>query len=202
VEEITFNLVNGIDTAETEAKLRSYESENAEQISMNRNRSKAEAQAFAQLRRAEEEERSQAAEMARLEVEEGRREREENAQSMLRKLAGSSTDADTIVQENKTLALKRSTARRKQLDEALLAAKSHKLNRTIAKEEIKDPFDPLEGQNLPTPLYTVHATYDDPFLNKLQHDVTAMAGGFRIEAVYHRALSDAFMGLTCGIQKL
>lgn len=222
VEEMTFNLVNGVDVAKTEAKLQTYELANKDLINTNAARAAAEMQAFAQATEAEKEQHKMARELAVREMEEERREQEEVKKITLNALATGDKNAVKIIQD---VQLKRSSERkRRQAEEALRMKavaegrsllKSSLLAGTRRKDVEEGPFDPLDGLDDTSELYVVQDHYENrcaplppiptgqftdtparSWLEPARKDTATQAGGYFVEEYYSRSLFEAFSGLT------
>lgn len=219
VEEMTFNLVNGVDVAKTEAKLQTYELANKDLINTNAARAAAETQAFAQATEAEKEQHRLARELAMRELEEEKREQEEVKKITLNALATGDKNAVKIIQD---VQLKRSSERkRRQAEEALRMKavaegrsllKSSLLAGTRKKDVEEGPFDPLDGLEDKSELYVAQDHYDNRYtspalpqnnlltprswLEGARKDTATQAGGYFVEEYYSRSLFEAFSGLT------
>lgn len=221
VEEMTFNLVNGVDVAKTESKLQAYELANKDLINTNAARAAAEMQAFAQATEAEKEQHRLAREMAARELEEERREQEEVKKITLNALATGDKNAVKIIQD---VQLKRSSERkRRQAEEAMRMKavsegrnllKSSLLAGTRKKDVEEGPFDPLDGLDDKSEFYVVQDYYESRYtprswytpkyksltycswLEPTRKDVATQAGGYFVEEYYGRSLFEAFSGLT------
>ena len=197
VEEIIFNLVNGTDLKETEAKVSAYEAANKSSIIANASRQEAEAAALSKQEEMIRHQKEQARLTALREDAEEEYERERQKTDLIRDLASSEGSAANILARNKAAALKRSSARR-QNEENKISASTINFNFNRIDEDIDDgPFDPLAGEGKESSLYVVRQNYDDAWLDDVKHDTVALAGGFNIHDVYKRGLSEAYAGLGC-----
>lgn len=170
VEEMTFNLVNGVDVAKTESKLQAYELANKDLINTNAARQAAEMQAFAQATEAEKEAHRLAREMAARELEEERREQEEMKKMTLNALAKGDKNAVKIIQD---VQLKSSSERkRRQAEEQMrmkLLSEGMRLKRSLLsgtrKKEVEEgPFDPLGGLDDRSEHYVVQDHYESRYV--------------------------------------
>lgn len=171
VEEMTFNLVNGVDVAKTEAKLQTYELANKDLINTNAARAAAEMQAFAQATEAEREQHKLARELAAREMEEERREQEEVKKITLNALATGDKNAVKIIQD---VQLKRSSERKRRQAEEALRMKAVAEGRSLLKssllagtrrKDVEDgPFDPLDGLDDKSELYVVQDYYENTYV--------------------------------------
>ncbi|KAL0636077.1 TFIIH/NER complex subunit [Maublancomyces gigas] len=203
VEEMTFNLVNGVDVAKTESKLQTYELANKDLINTNAARAAAEMQAFAQATEAEREQHKLARELAAREMEEERREQEEVKKITLNALATGDKNAVKIIQD---VQLKRSSERKRRQAEEALRMKAVAEGRNLLKssllagtrrKDVEDgPFDPLDGLDDKSELYVVQDYYENTWLETARKDTATQAGGYFVEEYYNRSLFEAFSGLT------
>ncbi|KAI9807947.1 MAG: hypothetical protein M1825_005253 [Sarcosagium campestre] len=114
VETLTFNLLNNIDVAETEAKLAAHAAQNADNISRN-DEMLARESASAEARQAQErDEARQRREYARLQDELERKDRDDTKKELLDRLTSAAgADADKIAREARRLAQQRTSERRR-----------------------------------------------------------------------------------------
>jgi len=212
VEDITFNLINGVDVAQTEAKIKQFQMENQELIAQNAVHEARQAELSKRQEEAIRKEREERkAELLRLE-EEARREEEEIRRATIRSLETTDVSAEKLVARQRAVAQKRATARALASD---LATKS-----TMAMPSLGGLIDPnaaegadgnrpdIEGElaqwddyssmfdlkglgaNL-QPGYVDHESMQ--FV--LADHALALVGGFEVEAVWERQLRSAMMGL-------
>src|SRR5271170_719026 len=150
VEDIIFNLVNGTDVKQTEAKVSAYEAENKSSIAANEARLKLESQAFTKQEQISRQQREQARLAAATADAEEAYERERQKTDLIRDLASSEGSAEKILARNKAAALKRSSARRQNDEIRMSGASSLALGIGAGSmednEEDEGPFDPLDGQ--------------------------------------------------------
>jgi CDK-activating kinase assembly factor MAT1 len=216
VEDLTFNLMNNIDVAATEATLASHAAQNASSISRNaaiigRESASVEAQLAAQK-----EELRQRRLTAKEEEEQERREREEGRKEIQDKLANSSGNADQIMREGQKIVLKKSTARRTAAEKARQAQSDNTSNvatgtgslessfqirglKPVVKAEREKPYDPFGGLSLQREYSTPQEHMDHPWLEKARTDPQITAGGYDLKEYYARTLLEAFAGLGCFI---
>ncbi|PLW45452.1 hypothetical protein PCANC_06711 [Puccinia coronata f. sp. avenae] len=212
VEDITFNLINGVDVAETEAKIKRFQIENQELIAQNAVHEARQAELSKRQEDAMKKEREERkAELLRLE-EEARREEEEIKRATIRSLETTDVSAETLVARQRAVVQKRATARALASD---LATQT-----TVVMPSLGGLIDPnatenadadrpdIEGElgqwddyssmfdlrrldaNL-QPGYTDH----DSMRFVLADQALALVGGFEIESVWERQLRSAMMGL-------
>lgn len=210
VEDIIFNLVNGTDVKQTEAKVSSYEAENKSSIAANEARLKSESLALTRQEEILRKQREQARLAAAKADAEEAYERERQKTDLIRDLASSEGSAEKIVARNKAASLKRSSARRINEESSRFSAGRLNSGMMMEEDEMEDerPFDPLDGQGEESSLYVVHQDYDDAYvsmrdgtnhrwLDQVKNDKVALAGGFLVHDVYKRGLFEAYAGLGC-----
>lgn len=198
---IAFNLVNGTDLKETEAKVSAYEAANRTSIVTNTARQLSE-QASLQKQEDSIRQHREAARLAALRQEADEQyERERQKSDLIRDLASSEGSADKILARNKAAALKRSSARRQNEESRLIAGGGFVFpgagSGAAAVEEDGGVFDPLGGEGVESSLYRVKQSYEDKWLEPLSRDEKALAGGFLVHDVYRRGLFEAYAGLGC-----
>lgn len=217
VEDLTFNLMNNVDVATTEATLASHAAQNASSISRNaaiigRESASVEAQLTAQK-----EALRQRRVMAKEEEEQEKAEREEGQKEILDKLASSSGNADQIMREGQKVVLKKSTARRTAAEKARQAQSDSTAARTgasaaaaessfqilglkpIVETEREKPYDPFGGLSMQREYYQPQEHIDHPWMDKARTDPVITAGGYDLKEYYARTLLEAFAGLGCFI---
>jgi CDK-activating kinase assembly factor MAT1 len=204
VEIIIFNLVNRVDIEETETRLQAYEQANRNQILANSLRQKQEDVQLEQLQ-ALEMERRRKANLLALQVEEEERMMKQQAEKeIVRQLASAEGDANAIMNKVSRLALKRSNARRRELENEMRAPLLPKktygslMSKTSAP---MTPFTPFNGDRQLNYLFSVKDDYFDPLMDDIKHDMQYRGAGFLVEQAYKQALVQAFFGLTCNIQQ-
>ena len=146
---IAFNLVNGTDLKETEAKVSAYEAANRTSIVTNAARQLSE-QASLQKQEDSIRQHREAARLAALRQEADEQyERERQKSDLIRDLASSEGSADKILARNKAAALKRSSARRQNEESRLIAGGGFVFpgagSVAAMEEEVGGVFDPLGG---------------------------------------------------------
>lgn len=205
VENLTWNLLQGVDVKETEKKLDAYRRQNEAGIKQNaalESRETADAEArlaaqkeHARLRR----------EAARNEELDERREKEEGKREILDRIANSDGgDVDAIVRETQKVVLKKSTARRTAAEklrqqaadnngaaEPLFAIQGLKRAVQAAPEEGYDPFG---GYNVKPAYYHLRDHYEHSWLDNARSDAQITAGGYDVGGYCARAMLEAFWG--------
>ena len=210
VEDIIFNLVNGTDIKETEAKILQYEAENKSSITANQARLRAESEALTKQEDLLRQQREQSRLAALKADAEEAYERERQKTDLIRDLASSEGSAEKILARNKAAALKRSSARRINEESNRFTPGRINVGMRMNDDEMEDdgPFDPLGGEGEESSLYVVHQDYDDAYdfiedgsnlrwLDQVKNDKVASAGGFLVHDVYKRGLFEAYAGLGC-----
>lgn len=225
VETITFNLLNGVDVAQTEARLARYAADNADVITVNKALDEQES-ATAEAREAAEKERARLRrDAARREAEEEAEEREEGKREIISRLATDQTgNAEKIAREGQKVLLKRSTARRVALQgpahpgqpaqhASSLAGISSTLPNGSAglplvfkglKPRTKagagsssppKPYDPFGDTTISHRYFSLQDHYDHPWLERARTDPAVRAGGYTVTEYCTRSLVEAFSGL-------
>lgn len=204
VEDIVYNLDNGIDVAKTEERLRTYEELNKQLIMANMERNKQDLENFEQRQKFEKEMKLKKRMLERQIEEEERANREWAKKEIVNQLT-SSTDAEEVIASvKKTVKLKKSSARRKleDLNKVLRNNPYMMVSNGMIKKKDKVPFTPFNGDRDLHKRYTlVQSDYQDPFIRGLQNKKEYIASGFKAEYIYDRVLTEAFMGLGCVIQE-
>ncbi|WAQ83957.1 hypothetical protein PtA15_4A408 [Puccinia triticina] len=167
VEDITFNLINGVDVAETEAKIKQFQIENQELIAQNAVHEARQAELSKRQEEAVRKEREERTELLRLE-EEARREEEEIKRATIHSLETSNVSAEKLVARQRAVAQKRATAPALASD---LATKA-----TVAMPSLSGLIDPssMESGDI---------DHDSMRLVLADHAL-ALVGGFEIESVW------------------
>ena len=208
VETVTFNLLNGIDMAATEAKLATYAAQNAASISHNTALQRHESESLAANAEAEREQARLRREAARREEEEARKEKLEDKKEVLDQLAHSSAaDASKIAREGQAVLLKRSSARRNvpALPAAAAAVENGSATeqasyfirglKPVVAPEPEKAFDPFGGYADARSYFVRGDSYEHPWLDRARSDPTITAGGYDVGEYCGRALVEASAGL-------
>lgn len=205
VEDITFNLVNGIDVEETEKRFEAYKKANAEDIAENTELAKKENQSYSSLQKQEREQARLRREAARREEEEERREMEENRRDVLARLA-SGQDAEAIAKQGQQVQLKRRMDRQEAADrQRKLQAASAGTNgsgptikglKRRKDAEPEAPIDPFGGLSFEGRKYfNLLDDYVWQGIRETKGAVKSTAGGYDVRDFTNRALTEAFGGL-------
>lgn len=204
VEGIVFNLVNNVDAEATELKLQQYEQANRNTILANSLRQKQDEEEQELRAKYEKDRRKQAQKMAmQLAQEEEQIKRDAKAE-LLRELATSKGDAEAISKKINSSVLKRSSARRRELETEF------NLNQSSAfaflgksrKEDtpgVLSPFTPFVGDQQRAQLFDQREDYYDPSMESMRNDLEYIGSGFRVDQAVKQSLTQAFFGLGCNI---
>ncbi|KAF5099193.1 hypothetical protein DV451_003063 [Geotrichum candidum] len=211
VEGIVFNLVMGVDAEATEAKLQAYEQANRTTILANSMRQKQDDEQQEMRARYEQEQRQQKQQLARILELEEQQIREDGHKELLRELATSKGDAETIKKKINNSILKRSSARRRELESefAQSAAASSFAFMDSARRRRRDeespaamtPFTPFVGDRQTRLLFEQRDDYYDPTMDSIAGDMQYVGSGFKPDRAIKQSLLQAFFGLGCNIQK-
>ncbi|CUM68265.1 uncharacterized protein PRCAT00005987001 [Priceomyces carsonii] len=222
VEELVFNLNNDIDVEQTEVKVEKYENDNKIEI-IERNLRESQKNAdLNQYKEALERLRQEKLRIQKqMEVEDLEYQKQQE-EDLLQKLSSSNANSEDLVQQSQTNLIKRSSLRKRQLqqisnqlEEQFLLSNPLLKNIKLA-EDMTTPFTPFNGDRdlqkryhlLPVPrdndaLFNVgnkkSDSYYDPNVNKLAKNKEYLGAGWRLHTVFERALDEAFMGLGCFI---
>ncbi|KAH9820425.1 RNA polymerase II transcription factor B subunit 3-like [Teratosphaeria destructans] len=206
VEDITFNLVNGIDLAETNRRFEEYERAHAAEIKENERLAKQEKMSFSQKQKAERQLARERREAARREEEAERRELEEGRRDLVNRLA-SGQDPDKVerqgqVQLKKRLDRQAAATRQQELRAADEAArngapliKGLKARPTKSKEPEK-PVDPFGGIRIESKYFSLQEEYLWSGVQETKKDARHMAGGYDVRDYTQRSLVAAFSGFS------
>ncbi|SCV01317.1 LAMI_0G10704g1_1 [Lachancea mirantina] len=200
VEDIIYNLNNGVDVAKTEEKLRTYEDLNKQLIMSNMKRNRQDLENFEQQQKFEKEMRLKKRQLERQIEEEEVANREWARREIVNQLSKAEDAEDVVASVKKTVKLKKSSARRKleDLNKVLKNNPFMMVSNGMLKKKESVPFTPFNGDRDLQKRYVLSETaYHDPFINDLQNKREFIASGFRADFVYDRMLTEAFMGLGC-----
>lgn len=191
-----FNLINGIDVQETEARIVKYKQENAAIIEENIRREEQYAQYLKEQEEAERLEREQRAEELRKIEEAERQEREQGRQELIDKLETSDKDAKMLIARSRAEAAKRAAARS---STSQRNASSFLRSRAVRSTAIPDvPHVPIQDDWYAyEDKFTLRNNYDDPISEAVRRDREGImrAGGYAIEEAWERAIRFAVAGL-------
>ncbi|KAM6500677.1 CDK-activating kinase assembly factor MAT1 domain containing protein [Amanita muscaria] len=199
VEDITFNLINEIDVAQTEARIVAHRAENAALIEMNLQREEAYAHALKEHEETEKREREFRALELRREEEEEREEREKGKREIIDKLETSDKDANKLVAKTRANALKRSAARfasASHLQSSAQLLRSRAAQSTVIPDiphvPLQDDYYAYEDK-----FRTKEYGYEDVFSEAVRQDREGImrGGGYMVEEAWGRALMCAVAAL-------
>lgn len=201
VEDITFNLIEGIDVEQTRKELDQYKDANRQSIAANDSLARQEVRSRAEQEVAAKEQARMRREALRKEAEDERREIEEGKLAVLNAMASGQGDAARIAAEHR-VALKRSQTRKlaseRQADAATNGAAGIGFRikglKTKVEEKPEGPYDPYEGLSVGHDYSIIQNDYDWEWLGPVKKDVKYQAGGYDMKEYYSRALCDAFAG--------
>ncbi|KAL8642566.1 MAG: hypothetical protein Q9228_000753 [Teloschistes exilis] len=218
MEDVTFNLLQGIDVAATERKLASYAAQSAPSIAQRdakaaKERNNQNAQQAAQKEQALLN-RSAADRASMTSI----AEREESHKQSLDALAADHQIDTKVV-------LKKSTARRTAAEKArdrqrqqqqqqqqpqqpggpdtAADAEVYRIEglRAVVEAPPEEPYDPFGGSSFAPSYYTLQPHYDHPWLDKARTDPSIVAGGYDLREYYQRTTLEAFAGLGCFLEE-
>ncbi|CDO92351.1 unnamed protein product [Kluyveromyces dobzhanskii CBS 2104] len=204
VEDIIYNLDNGIDMEKTEERLRTYEELNKHLIMANLERSKQDLANFEQRQKFEKEMKLKKRQLEKQIEEDERANREWAKREIVNQLTVNEDAEEVIENVRKTVKLKKSSARRKleELNKVLRNNPSMTMVNGRMKKRDVVPFTPFNGdRDLHKRYELVENEYNDSFIRDLQKKKEYIASGFRTDLVYNRMLTEAFMGLGCVIKE-
>nr|POF17885.1 rna polymerase ii transcription factor b subunit 3 [Quercus suber] len=204
VEDITFNLVQGIDLEETNRRFDAYEKANEKEILENAQLAQQENQDFFALQKAEKQLAKQRREAARREEEEERRAMEEGRRDVLDRLS-KGQNAEAVAREGQQVQLKKrmdrqaAAERQRQLQAASnassdLVIKGLKSRRKAEPEAPIDPFGGLSFKGMQ--YYTLQQDYVSELYKEPKKDIRVQAGGYDVDIFASRAMTEAFAGLS------
>ncbi|CDH55945.1 cdk-activating kinase assembly factor [Lichtheimia corymbifera JMRC:FSU:9682] len=204
VEDITFNLMNEVDVAETEARISAYELENKDSIAANEARMANEQRFQNYQDEFERQQREQKREEYLQLLEEERRQKEQEKADIIKELATTNKSAQSVLATRQSITLKRSSALRQQSETnsparmAMPAWITASMDADVdTKMQEAADFDPFDLQYEYTTGFDIRDDYDDPATEYLHNNKRARAGGYAAKYAYERALTDTFTGLTC-----
>lgn len=220
IETIVFNMSNGIDMEATEAEVSKYEADHKIEIleiAMRESQKDADLMKYQEAMERLRQEKLKL--QKQMEVEDVEFQQQQKLELMER-LSTSDANAVEIIKQQKNLQQKRSTQRKKQMQQISNSMDKQFLHTNVFSKEAKEleerakkaPFTPFKGDrelhkgykflgNPASENVDETDSYYDPHINKLAKNKEYLGGGWRLEAVFERALDDAFLGLNCFIEK-
>ena len=205
VEDITFNLIEGIEVEATQRRFEAYQKANERAIVENADLAEQERVSFRELQKQEREAAKLVRLAARREEEEERREVEENRRDVLSRLA-SGQDAEVVAKQGVQVTLKKrmdraAAAERQRLLHAAAGTGNGSSNVVIkglkakTKPGPEEPVDPFGGLRFERTFYTPQEDYLWGALQDAKSHVLMRAGGYPVRDFTSRALCEAFAGL-------
>ena len=207
VENLTWNLLQGVDVKETEKKLDAYKRQNEAGIKQNAAiESQETANTEAQFAAQKEQARLRR-EAARNEELDERREKEEGRKEMIDMMANGDGDADAIARETQKVVLKKSTARRTAAERLRQQAAANVDNGAAAplfsiqglkrtdQPTPENEYDPFGGYVIKPEYYYLRDHYEHSWLDNARSDAQITAGGYDVREYCARAMMEAFGGL-------
>ncbi|KAI5956523.1 TFB3 [Candida jiufengensis] len=224
IEEIVFNLNNGIDVEKTEQELNKYEQDHKIEILEKNMR---ESQKTADINKYQDS-------MERLKQEKLKIQKKMEIedlefsniqkQDLLDKLTNSSMTSEELIKQQQSQLYKRNQQRKKQLQQInnQLDLKFNSVNplqkQIIDGDNSITPFTPFQGDRDLNKKYdilkipntideimnienTSKNSYQDPYLFDLAKNKEYLGSGWRINNIFERALDEAFIGLGCNIER-
>ena len=209
VEDITFNLIEGVDVDESNERLESYRTKHADEIATNQHLAKEEKTSFKVHQKQERQQAKMRREAALREEEDERREAVESKRDMLNRLAAGTEPAETIAKEGQQVQLKKRMDRQAAAEKQrrLQAASENRGNgssnivikglKSRKAPEPEAPIDPFGGLRMDGhSYYKVQDDYSWSVIQNPRNDKVVCAGGYDImEQFGRRALCEAFAGL-------
>ena len=193
---LAFNLINEIDVEKTEARIAAYRAENAALIELNIQREERDLMAAQEEEERERQERLDRAKEIRREEELERAERAKEGQRILEDLARGK-DAKQVVAQSREAAARR--------EEKRIAERNAAIRATMATMKRKGeamipdpPHKPLaDGWYDYGDKYVLRREYDDAVSELIRGDMArlVLAGGYRVEDAWDRAVRYAVAGL-------
>lgn len=219
VEEITFKLCQGIDAENTEKEVAQYEADHKIEIleiAMRESQKDADVSKFHEATERLRQEKLNI--QKQMEAEDADFQKQQKIE-LMEKLQSSDANAEEIMKQQKNAQLKRSSLRKRQLQQISNQLDQKYLSNTQAGISGKvgsgtgnqTPFTPFCGDRDLHKQYTLMGnpardmvditdTYYDPYVNKLAQNREFLGSGWRLKTVFERALDEAFMGLNCFIE--
>ncbi|MCJ1281907.1 TFIIH/NER complex subunit [Xylographa opegraphella] len=224
-EDITFNLIERVDVAATEAKLAAYSAENSASIGKNAVLAIQEHSSLEEWEAAQREISRLSREAARKEEEDQKQAREAGRREFTQLVAAGKAGPEDFLRQSQKVVLKKSTARRSAVEKARLQQQGleHKmglskdpfdtgngnsaadpsfmirgLKAPVVVEEQK-PYDPFGGMSMDTLYYSLQTYSEHPWLENARNDPVITAGGYDVQEYYARAMLEGNAGLCCFI---
>lgn len=209
VEDIIFNLAHGIDVATTEAALTKYEQDNKinilEKTMRELKKSANELKFQESVERLKQEKLRIQRNMEMEDLEFKRKQQQE----LLDKLSHSLAKLEELLKQQQRANLARTEERKRELEQInqQLDENFNENNPLVEKKpEVKVPFTPFCGDRDPITHYNLLLSglgdgYYDPYAADLAKNKQYLAGGWRLDSMFSRVLTETFTGLNCVISE-
>lgn len=207
IETLTFNLLNNIDVARTEATLAEYARHNAQITSQNKSLSAQESAGTEAQLAAQKEQARLRREAARREEDEEKREQEEGRREIIDGMATSTDNPNKIAREAQKVVLKKSTARRTAAERNQQAATTRPDNslaaplfqiqglKPVVAPKAEEVYDPFGGYAIKTEYFTLQSKYEYSHADKARTDPVYAAGGYDVDGYCAHATMESFTGI-------
>lgn len=215
VEELVYNLLNGIDVQKTNEYIQKYKQENQKTIHQNNINLQRQHEIFEQIENKKRLINLEKQKLLKQLIRELQRDKIAANKQMTNTLSNSSMDVKTVVENVKKNFKKQTSARRRKFEEEtkrlqeklLLQEDLEILNYNnpgmVSKRAVKplSPFSPFIGDRDPKVPFQLEPEYYDPFSSGVAADKVYLAGGIRVEQIYKKSLFEAFLGLGCVVEE-
>ena len=208
VEDITFNLLNGVDLEETEKEFEVYRLAHEREILENASLEERDRIEFSQQKRAELAAARERREAARKEDDAERREAQTNRRDLLDRLAAGNEDAEKVAKEGVQVQLKKrmdrqaAAERQRQLQmQSSLDSRNGSSNlirglkAKVRTAEPEEPVDSFGGLSRQSKYFALQDEYIWAGVQETKADLLVTAGGYDVRSFTGRALCEAFAGL-------
>lgn len=214
IEEMVYNLTNGIDKDQIEKEVTQYQTEHNIEILERATRESQKNEDWTKHQEALETLKQAKLKLIKEKEDEELAEQKQQRLKLVEKLQNSNVDPEELMRQHRAETSKRSSQRErdikklsKELEEQILPVASAKNG---AEAGPQTPFTPFCGDRNERSNYSllgkpaaditdITDTYHDPFINKLAQNREYLGSGWRLKTVFERALDEAFMGLHCFI---
>ncbi|KAF3987731.1 hypothetical protein FT663_02690 [Candidozyma haemuli var. vulneris] len=218
IENLIFNLSNGIDVEKTEEEVNKYEADHKIEILERAMRESEKDADITKYQEATERLKQEKLKIQRQMELEDMEFQQNQKQELMERLSSSDANAEEIMKEQRSQQAKRTNQRKRQLQQISNQLEQQFASANGSSKNGKDtagnktPFTPFQGDRDLQKHYSFlgasaeaskdsHDAYYDPFVNKLSKNKEYLGGGWRPEQVLERALDEAFMGLHCYVEK-
>ncbi|KAJ1656375.1 TFIIH/NER complex subunit [Dispira simplex] len=206
VENMTFNLIYGVDVQETEERIQRFAQENRDLIANNAARQQREERMQQHRRELERSEKEQQHQRYLQQLEEEEQAKRTERDQLIDQLASSKLPAKDIITQ-RAITLKRSSMRKSAVSgdmggsKSVLKADSTDYGWLDADHEDdamdvdSEDYHPLDQLYQGVDGFTLRSDYYDPMVNFTTVGPAILAGGYPVTAAHQRALEAAFTGL-------